>query len=63
MELAARAVPFDARPVIEALQRQVDVFIGLEFHHSQPALAGNASTSIMARSDAENASPSIARRL
>src|SRR5262249_14714400 len=32
-------VPLHSRPVIQALQRQVDVFVGLQFQYRQPAFA------------------------
>ena len=30
-------VPFHTRPVVQPLQRQVDVFVGFQFHHRQAA--------------------------
>ncbi|PYX89131.1 MAG: hypothetical protein DMG67_15810 [Acidobacteria bacterium] len=33
-------VPLHARPVVESLQRQVDIFIRFQFQHSQASLAG-----------------------
>ena len=48
-------VPCNARPVIQPLHRQMNVFIGLEFDHCQPTVPVTVSTSIMARSAAENA--------
>ena len=35
-DLAAIQMPFDAHPVIQRLQRQVNVLIHLEFDHRQP---------------------------
>jgi hypothetical protein len=43
------------RPVVQPLQRQVDIFVGLQLHHCQPSPRVVVSTSIMARSEAENA--------
>ena len=34
----SRMVPSNSRPVVEALNRQVDVFVGLQFKHGQPAV-------------------------
>ncbi len=39
LELAPSMVPGHPRPVIQALQGQVDIFVGLQLHHGQPALA------------------------
>ena len=38
LELAPVVVPEHSRPVIQPLQGQMDVFIGLELQHGQPAL-------------------------
>jgi len=38
-KLAALVVPADARPVIQALQGKVNVFIGLEFDDRKTAVA------------------------
>ena len=41
LELTAGVVPRDSRPVVEALQWQVNVLIGLEFNHSEASVGGN----------------------
>ncbi|MGC1647186.1 MAG: hypothetical protein WA741_15325 [Candidatus Sulfotelmatobacter sp.] len=33
-------MPLHSRPVVEALQRQVDVFVGLEFDYGESAVVG-----------------------
>jgi len=37
-KLAAGIMPFHARPVVQSLQRQVNVFISFELHNRQPPL-------------------------
>ena len=37
LELSARMVPGHPRPVVQTLQRQVDIFVGLQFDHRQSA--------------------------
>jgi len=39
-EALVELVPADPRPVVEALQRQVNVFVGLEFQDGQTARRG-----------------------
>ncbi len=39
-KFCAGVVPLDSRPVIEALQGQVDVFVGFEFDDGEAAVAG-----------------------
>ena len=39
LEFAAAMVPQNARPVIQALERQVHVFVGFQFQHGKPAVA------------------------
>jgi len=41
LELAASMVPGHARPIVQTLQGQVNVFIGLEFDDTEPARAGD----------------------
>ena len=40
-ELASLLMPHDARPVIDTLQRKVNILIRLEFHHGEPACDRN----------------------
>jgi hypothetical protein len=40
LELAASVMPLHAGPVVETLQRQVDIFVGFEFDDSQAIVAG-----------------------
>src|SRR6185503_8062177 len=41
-DLAPIQMPFDAHPVIQSLQRKVDVLIDLEFDNRQPAVTVNS---------------------
>src|ERR1051326_7743296 len=40
LELAPVVVPKHSRPVIQALQREMDVLIGFELYYRKPAFAG-----------------------
>src|ERR1700733_1001934 len=40
LKFSASAVPLDSRPVVKPLQRQMDIFFGLELDHGEAALAG-----------------------
>src|ERR1700686_2927298 len=37
-KFSASVVPLDSRPVIQALQREVDILVGLELHDREPAV-------------------------
>ena len=34
-------MPGDARPVVHALQRQVDIFVGFEFDYGETSVVGH----------------------
>ena len=54
-ELAVLLMPAHPRPIVESLQRQVNVLIGLQFQNSQRPSSVQVSTSSMARSEAAKA--------
>src|ERR1700758_4938476 len=37
-KFSATVVPLDSRPVIQALQREVDILVGLQLHNREPAV-------------------------
>ena len=55
LELAATVMPENSSPIVQTLQRQMYVFVGLQFQDSELRIAVQVSTSIIARSEAENA--------